>query len=753
MNELNLKVVSSFLYRYRYLISTSVLVFSVIFGISAYTKPAYYFSEAEIQLKKKDNVGGDVLTRAFRGDDFTDIVTLIGSSLIIDKVLKEVEIGKRYFYKENYKVFELYKNSPFVVDVEEMTPALLGKSFLITPLTNNTFQLDLKGASKWSLTRIKDLIKGNKKKSISYSKVHTYGEHINTTLFKIRIEKIHELTKKEYQFTYVPNEFMRGMIRGNISADFMGRGSSVLRVRYNDTVALRAQDIVNTVVKVFLKDQTEEKNLETDRSLKFLDRELEELNKSLNQSANKLKSFKQKNEIIGDRMSFGEITLRINNNKTEIRKMEVEKTILESIKIYMDTNQDLSGLAVNAEELSNSLLNKKIERYQKLNEELSQSLLAYTRSHPEVIKLDNELTSTWDNIVYIVNKGILKLEQKTSALKSENEAYKVSLNAAPQKELKLSNLTRDFSINNNLYAYLLERRAELAMLESSSISSSRVIEKASFIGVPYKPKRVMIVITGAILGFLFGVVLAYLVSLRDNTLQELDEIESLKDISIYGQIPLLTKKKMPVYDEAFRALRTNLEFIDVKDSSSKFVLISSAIAGEAKSTTIYNLANVVSQIDKKVIVLDMDLRRPKLHEKFGNINNLVGMSTLLSGQSDLNSSIQKVGNVDIITAGPTPPNPSELIMSEKFRLCINVLRKNYDYVLVDSAPYSVVTDAQILMKEADVVLFSVLLNKTEKKTLQSIKKISENLRLDAIGIIVSGVKKNRSENYGYGYYS
>ena len=137
-------------------------------------------------------------------------------------------------------------------------------------------------------------------------------------MFKIRIEKIHELTKKEYHFTFVPNEFMVGMIRSNISANFMGRGSSVLRVRYNDTVALRAQDIVNTVVKVFLKDQTEEKNLETDRSLKFLDRELEELNRSLNQSANKLNSFKKENEI-------NKINIKMNNTKTLMEIMEKQQ--------------------------------------------------------------------------------------------------------------------------------------------------------------------------------------------------------------------------------------------------------------------------------------------------------------------------------------------------------------------------------------------------------------------------------------------
>ena len=699
-------------------------------------------------------MGADVLSQAFRGDDFTDIITILESSLIIDKVLKEIEIGKRYFYKENYKTFELYKTSPFIVDVEEMSPVLFGKKFFVTPVTSETFKLELKAKSKWSIAYLKNKIKGNKEKEIVYSKVHKYSELVNAPLFKIKVKRVSELSKKQYFFQFIPNQYMAGMIKQNISAEFMGRGSSVLRIRYNDTVALRAQDVVTHVVSVFLDDQIEEKNKETDKALKFLDGELKDLSKNLNKSADKLKSFKQENEVVGNRMSFGEIAMRISTNKQEIRKMEVEKAILENVKIYMENNQNLDGLIVNTEDLSNTLLTKKVEKYQELQEELNKRLLTYTEFHPEVIKINDELSSNWKNIIYIVSNGILKFNQKISSLKKDNTEYKVLLQSAPQKEFKLSSLTRDFSINNDLYAYLLQRRAELAMLESSSVSSSRIIESPSFVGSSYKPKRMMIVITGAILGFLFGSIFAFILHLRDDTIKDIQEVESMVELPFFGLIPKQVKNKYTLaYEEAFRTLRTNLEFVNI-DAESKVILVASAISGEGKSTTLKNLAEMLIKLNKKVIVLDFDLRRPSLHNYFMGVENSVGISTLLSGQSSLHETLQVTkDNINILSAGPIPPNPSELIMSENSNILFQTLSKSYDYILIDSPPYTVVTDAKILIQKADITLFCMMVEHTRRDSVKALDDLVEKYAVKSAGIVYNGVSLKKSERHGYGYFN
>ncbi|WP_457595329.1 polysaccharide biosynthesis tyrosine autokinase, partial [Hydrogenimonas sp.] len=299
---------------------------------------------------------------------------------------------------------------------------------------------------------------------------------------------------------------------------------------------------------------------------------------------------------------------------------------------------------------------------------------------------------------------------------------------------------------------LLQKRAETAIVEASKVSEVQVLDPALVPGSPISPKRKRILLIGLMLGLAFGILQAIVRKMMDNTIKSIEEVEKLTSLPVYGVIPFLSSKKMKsAYLESLRVIRTNLEFL-ANGGRSKLVTITSSIPQEGKTTTTYELAKIIAKGEKKVIVLDLDMRRSKLHELF-KLPNKEGVSTLLAGKVSLKDVIQHTQeeNLHVITSGPTPPNPSELLMSDAFKRLVKTLMSEYDYVLLDSPPIGLVTDAMIVMRMSDISLILLRAEYSKRDFLKSINHFVEEHELKA-GIILNGVKaSSRSAAYGFGY--
>jgi len=753
--DINAKVVIGILTRYKYLILTCVIVMVALSSVFAYLKQDIYRTKTKIALEIKDNKQSDLVSDALSVgiENPQDEIALITSTLMIEKALDKLDLGTRYFFKNNFKTVEMYKKSPFIVNVFSMERRMLGSPIYITNIDNEHFRLELR-KPPLTLKRIKKKLFSNPRPPIIFSKKYKYGEEVVTSWFKIKLQKLSDLGNREYYFAHVPNREMFSLLYLNLSVGFISKESSVLEIGFEDNVPLRAQEIVNALAATYLEDQVSEKNKATKKTLKFLDNELASLNKALSQSASKLKTFKQVNSSAILDKAAENTSNRISEIATELRKLEFEKSVLDNLKIYIDDEKDLANITLSSEELSNSALIEKIDKYQLLNEERRKLLVSYTEFHPDVIKTNDEINSMKQQVKYILDSSLIKLERKKNFLNGEHKHLVASMQALPQQERNLANLTRNFSVNEKIYSFLLEKRTETEILLSSTSQNIRVLDPATIPKTAIRPQREMIIITGAVFGFLIGAMIAFGLYFRDDTVKSSDEVELFShDIPIYASIPYLKKKiQTPAYQEAYRTLRTNIEFCRVSDPS-KVILVSSAISGEGKSTTIRDLSEMIVKLNKKTVVIDLDLRRPSFHKYYEDINNTVGMSTLLSGQSDLSSSIQTIASgIDVIVAGPTPPNPSELIMSEATTLLLETLKRNYDYILIDTPPYDVVTDAVILMPQADIILFSVMLEHTKRESIRHLKSMIEKYRIKAAGIVLHGLVLKKKESHGYGYY-
>ena len=752
---INLGTIVNILLRFKYLIIVITLLAGLYASYKAYFKPSIYRAMNKIELKRSEMARGsnDMVAEALGGgvSDYEKEIEVLRSKYMALKALEYIDLSTRYFVEKNYKINELYKQSPFVVNVEFMSSELYFQKINITPVDDDTFKLEIKDQPS-PIQKILSF-SSTSDDNVKFSKVYSYGEDVSTELFKLKIEKIHDMQAKHYYFSYVPNRYMEGMIRGGLNASMTSRNGSIMAISYEDNVPKRAQDIVKAVTQAYIEDQIDRHHEKADRTLKFIDAQLADISKVLDASANKLKTFKQTKSIVNLENSAGEVSRSLKEAKEVLRNLILQESILENLKEYIENNENLNAISISSESLTNQSIYEKIDLYHELSKKQRSLLASVTEFHPDVISITSEMRLLKDNIEFLVKSSLKNLQSKIKVIKESMKEYKDALYAIPQKAGTLATLNRSYSINERMYTFLLEKRAATAILEASRVSNIRVIESAELPLSPIKPNRKFMVLTGLIVGFLLSSMIAFILYFRDDSIKELAEVENATMVPFFGLIPFYIKGKHNVsYEEAFRTLRTNLEFVKIQ-KSSKVVLIASSISGEGKSTTIKNLAEMLVKLNRKVIVLDYDLRRPSLHKYFKDIKSETGLSMLISGQKSLQECLQKTEDgIDVIAAGPIPPNPSELIMSDGTDLLLKTLSKTYDYILIDTPPYSVVTDATILMQKVDIVLFSLMVNYSKRKSMKLLNELVEKYELPSVGIVYNGLPQKKKERHGYGYY-
>ena len=756
-DEIDLKDLFKTVMKYKYIIAIFAIIFAIASAFFAYTKPSIYSSFATIELQEDSNKWSpdDALKKAFTGGSVNveNQIEILSSKFLADRALKELNLKTRYFTVKNYRLREYYNNSPFIVIDKVLDDTIYGTNFNLTPIDEESFRLEIKPISKFSKRGILALLgvqPFEEYELITYDKVHKYNEDIVSQWFTLNITKLSPLENEEYSFSFVHPAIASDVYLSNISVSQVSELSTVLRVSIEDTVSLRAKDLLNNLFKAYLDIEIERKSEVANLSLDFIDNQLEEINKKLKTSESDLESYKEVNDVISLSDKAKTVSTQLVDYESKIQELNIEENILNNLYQYISTNQNLAGLSVGSITFADPALGILIKS---LHEQASQKealLIDYTELHPEVKKFTQTISTLRRQIIASLKNNLRQLEQRKSSLNGLINKYQKSIETLPKQERELTRLTRHFSVNEKVYSYLLEKRAETAILKSSTISNARILDEALNFPRPIKPKRVLIVLVGLILGIIVGLAYAFLREFFNNTIKNTEEIEKYSSIPIYGVIPFnKNKKTTSVFLEAFRSIRTNLQFLP-QNESSRIISVTSSVSGEGKTTIVAKLAEIISQTNKKVVVLDLDLRKASVHKEFDLPNN-IGMSNYLTGQNLLAEVIKKTSNdfVDVITTGPLPPNPSELILTENMKNILDELKKSYDYILIDTPPVGLVTDALILMNYSDITFTVVRANYTRKEFIKNLDRLAKEHSHNHVGMILNSVEIG--DKYGYGY--
>ncbi len=740
---------------YKSIIAVTLLsiVLALVYG---YFATKYYDSTTLLKLgDQKQARNSDLLSLdAGSSSNIEDEIAAFKTRRLGLQALEELNLGTRYYTKKSLKTKELYKDTPFIVTVEYLSEHAWEVPIQLLPEDGNTFRLVAEPSLKdAAIDFIRSFIAPLPvdEKPISYDKVHSFDEKIETPWFAITVRRLHDIENEHYHFTMVPNELMTMFIGENIIAIPYSSKGAIIQVSFQDNVPLRAKEILDALTNAYIHENMTLNSKRANRKLHFIDLQLAAIDKTLKGSAKNLERYKATNVVV-DLSSKAQLTAeKLSELETKLYDGNMNIDVMESILSYIENNKEIKNINISSAQEINPTIERIVLDMQEATSLRSDLLVDYTEAHPDVIKINLQLVSLKESLKSAIESSVRSLKKRKHSLHAIIKENREKMQTLPEQERKLARLTRNFMVNEKIYSFLLEKRAETAIIESSTVSETTIFEAAAIAKFPAQPKMPLVIAIVFILGLVIGVFQALFRANQDKTVKGVEDIERLTNIPIYGSIPFIrSNKNLQAYYEALRVIRTNLEFLQ-KSGRSKLITITSSVPSEGKTTTIVELGKIIAKSNKKVIIIDMDMRRSTMHEKF-NLSNKVGISTVLVGRNSLDEVIHSTEGMelDIITSGPIPPNPSELMLSGALEGIIQELKSTYDYVLLDSPPIGLVTDAMVIMRMSDINLITLRANYSNRDFIGNINRYVADHELTA-GIILNGVEYKDKSNYGYGY--
>ena len=748
--KLNLKKIYESFKKYKWTNLTILSLFILLGLLYLFFAKPIYKTSAKIQIETEQvNNNRDLLLNGLEPRTTLETqMDILTSDRLIESAIKNLKAQVRFFKKLGAKEIELYKNSPYSIkNYIIYNPKVLSKKIEIIDLHNGSFKLRYK---KRTLDSVKKLIKKESQLD-NFDNTYKFGEIVLNDDIALMIEK--NITTDESNgkvfFQIDSIDAIEEGIKQNLTVQKASKESSILDISYKDNINERARDFVNSLLTSYISYTKRVESQDEDEELKFVNEQIEKIKANLEKSENLLEDFKRSNNISDLTAQNEELIRKLGTirDRLDIEIVEYNK----AKKIYDEINKKnysiIGGFAADYPTITDLVTN--LHELKNQREEL---LEEFTNHHPRVIAINNSIYRTQKAIKDIA-KGIMD-EHLNAKSKYQKELLelKEKLKKYPMIEKYLVRHQRIFDVNDNIYNYLLKKQSELNVQKLSTIKNTRVIDYAKLAPLPSNKKAPFILFASLLLGLIAALIHSILRTHFDTKIKSAEDIESVTDIPIYGIVPYIENKDeynslfvlndpSSGASEAFRAIRANLSYIS-DANSSKVIIISSSVPNEGKTVVAANLSTIIGMSEKKVILLSLDLRKPELHHKF-SLPNDIGMSDVLAGKIDYKKAIwehTKYKNLHIITSGTIPPNPAELIESKRMIDLLTELKKEYDYIIIDTAPLNYVSDATPLFRYSDLNLFVFKSEFSDITHIKELDRLLKKLNIKKNGIILNSVK-------------
>lgn len=703
-----------------------------------------YLSKASILIKdEKKGLGGaqgdmlSELSTQFGGNKLVENeVEILKSQTLMNQVIRDLGLEVSYTSREGLSTIDLYKKSPFLVKTELITEHALEEPLLIHLEDNSHFKLD------------------------GDNQLYKFGQRFQNEWGVFSVNKGSTSDFEDVRVTFNDPKLLVEALLKNLSVQQPNIKSTVLELTIEDPSIQRGKDILNKLLDVYVQSSLNDKNGEASNTLAFIQERLGLITGELSDVEENVESYKR-SQGLTDISQESQIFLEnIKENDSKLNEVNIQIKVLESIDSYIQNAKD-GAVAPATYMVSDPVLISLMEKFNDLELQRERYSRTVQANNPIMETVNTQLANTRQAIKENVQNLKRGLNVTLQNLQSINTRFSAGLRSIPQKEREYVGIKRQQTIKEGLYLYLLQKREETALAYASTVTDSRLIDAPVSTVKPIKPKRSLIWIGALACGLLIPLLIINLIFMLNNTVQSRDEIERLGKISVLGEIGLLKKSASPdsivkitsrsAVAEQFRALRTNLQYLG--DGSCRTLMFTSSIGGEGKSFVSINLAASLAYSDKRVVLVGMDLRKPSLHDRL-EVPNTKGVTNYLINQSSVNDIIQSTGvhpKFDVIVSGPIPPNPSELISNGRLPQLLKELHEKYDYVLIDSPPYGLVTDASLIGEYVDATLYLVRFNYTLRDHVQRIGDLNRTKRFANLSVVFNGVNYGAGYGYGYGY--
>ena len=550
----------------------------------------------------------------------------------------------------------------------------------------------------------------------------------------------------------------------NLSIEPTSKTTSVVTLSLKNSSLQRGQDFINQLLEMYNRNTNNDKNEIAQKTAEFIDERIGIISKELGSTEADLETFKR-DAGITDLSSDAQIALTGN---AEYEKKQVENrtqiSLVEDLKKYLGHNEyEILPSNVGLKDIT---LAAQIDRYNEMLIERKRLLRTSTENNPAIINLDTSIRATKANVQATLEGTLQGLFITKADLDREAKRYMRRISDAPGQERQYVSIARQQEIKAGLYLMLLQKREENAIMLAATANNAKIIDDAIADVIPVSPRRSVIYLAALVLGIAIPVVVIYLIDLTKFKIEGRADVEKLTSVPVVGDIPLTDEKNakdgsIAVFEnqnnlmsETFRNIRTNIQFMLQNDK--KVILVTSTVSGEGKSFTSANLAISLSLLGKKVVIVGLDIRKPGLNKVFNLSSKEKGITQYLANpEMDLMSLVQLSDvnkNLYILPGGTVPPNPTELLARDGLDKAIEILKKNFDYVILDTAPIGMVTDTLLIGRVADLSAYVCRADYTHKAEYTLINELYHEQKLPNLCTIINGVDlKKRKYGYYYGY--
>ena len=766
IEETNLREqLEKYLVHWRWFLVSVLIGLVLAFLYLRYTRPTY---EATTTILVKDEKKGGMLSEL---SAFADLgmggamksnvdneIEILKSRTLVESAIKELNLNFGLYVKGNVIDRDVYENSPIKLSFLNKNRLFYKADFVLNCelLNTNSFRLE---------EEVEDETKGNF--ILSAKKEFVYGEKIPTRIGTLVLTKTSFYSKNHTdrfasirivgsQLDKVTEQFRKGL-----KVEPVSKTSSVVNISIANPVAKKAEDFLNTMIEIYNENAAEDKNYISENTSKFIASRLSLIAQELDGVEQNVESFKKANKLTDIE---SEAKLFIEGSSAYDKKgveTEIQMSVVSSMLDFMkkSTNSDLlpSNLITDNGEAS-----RLISAYNQLVLDRNRILKSATVENPSVVKLDQQIGSLKSNVAASLKRIQANLQIQNRDIKSQERILNSKIGKIPVQERQFRVIARQQKVKEELYLYLLQKREETAISLAATEPNARIIDAAKANKIPVSPKKKVIYLAGLLIGLLipFGIIYGH--DLLDTKIKSKLDLEGKTQIPFIGDVPtsddiaeLIKSESRTSSAEAIRIVRTNLEFMlnKVPDGLAKTVFVTSTLPLEGKTFISVNLAATFALSGRRVLLLGADFRNPKFGE-YIDVPSLGLTNYLSSTDKNVNDYIIKLKgyeNFFVFPSGVIPPNPAELLMSRKVDQLFAELKKEYDYIIVDTAPVSLVTDTLLIAKNADTFVYVMRANVLEKRMLAVANTFYKEKKLPNMCIVLNDTDSTKGYGYGYGY--
>lgn len=734
--------------KYWYWILSSVFIaLAVAYLVNRYTVRIYPVSMTILikDQNEQDNAISDLIynSRGFMpGKNYYNEEILLSSYPLIRKTVENLDFNVAFFKEGEIKTSEIYPGPPVLIEVDTLNSALpYGRSLYLNIIDKDNFEVR-------SNNQDKQTFQG------------TFGRWFDFEGIRYKISKTNKnkLSSNDNGYLVVFRDYpsiARGYT-GRITVRWLREGASILSLALNGPTPQKEAVFLAKLAQTYQEQDLMQKNEQAIRTVRFIDDQLEIISDSLVQLELQIQRFKESNFSSGLSSEASRYQENLEELLDDQSKLILEENYYNYLESYLNEKSDFKEITTPASVgVSHVLLNDLVRQLIDLQIQKNQLIRTSSAGNPFITEMDNKVTEIKEGVLEVLSSLKRSLDVAKSELNRQINKVRGGLAALPRAEREYINLNRLYKLSESLYLILMEKKAEASITRASN-TSDVVIVNPPRVGGAITPSTNRNYLMALVLGLSIPIGLILLIDYFNDKVKFKEDIEKYTGIPILGVIGhnktginlIVDKSPRAAITESFRSIRSNINFF-IENKSNRTILITSSIAGEGKTFCANNLAMIFASTGKRTVLIGGDMRRPKIFKDFG-ISNDLGLSNYLSSDVIVDDIIQHSSyeNLFIINSGTIPPNPSELLLRDKLGPMIDQLKNKFEYVIIDSPPIGLVTDAMILTKFADHAIYIVRQGYTPIGTVKNVDEMHKAGKLSNLSILFNDVTVNK---YGYGY--